>query len=93
MGSVAYYTTTDIPPDLVEAINRMGNGDVIVSCRDVWLFVNDVLKKFYGTPAWLRNYEQELQVGNVDGKGDDTDEDSDVTIGVRAHSAQQFTCS
>ncbi|KAK6045289.1 hypothetical protein COOONC_17206 [Cooperia oncophora] len=53
-----YFTNADIPPYLVEVINGMSN-TVVITARDVWLFVNGALDKYHGTPEWPVFYEEE----------------------------------
>ncbi|KAK6055401.1 hypothetical protein COOONC_07091 [Cooperia oncophora] len=59
-GTSAYYTTADIPHHLVDLINGRTDSDVVISARDVWTFVNDALKKFYGTPEWPQVFEVQV---------------------------------
>ncbi|KAK5973650.1 hypothetical protein GCK32_008421 [Trichostrongylus colubriformis] len=58
-GSVAYVTTAGIPPHLVEVLNGLSTGSVVITARDVFSFVNEALRKHYGTSLWPGSYEEE----------------------------------
>ncbi|KAK5983045.1 hypothetical protein GCK32_004573 [Trichostrongylus colubriformis] len=59
-GSTAYVHTGDIPPHLVEVINAMSDGSVVITARDVWSFMNTALRKYHGTPLWPEHSGREL---------------------------------
>ncbi|KAK6034211.1 hypothetical protein COOONC_28282 [Cooperia oncophora] len=50
--SSPYVSTADIPSHLVDTINGMTNGHVIISARDVWAFLNDALKRYRDCSLW-----------------------------------------
>ncbi|PIO58887.1 hypothetical protein TELCIR_19666 [Teladorsagia circumcincta] len=61
--SGAYVTLTDIPHHLVTFINGVlqdMNGEVTVTAKYVWIFMNDVLRRYFPTPLWTTPREMQL---------------------------------
>ncbi|KAK6026720.1 hypothetical protein OSTOST_07295 [Ostertagia ostertagi] len=51
-GPTAYVSNGDIPEGLVSAMNRMLEGSVHITSRDVSKFINFALKRYYSTAMW-----------------------------------------
>ncbi|KAK6034348.1 hypothetical protein COOONC_28146 [Cooperia oncophora] len=66
----AYFPTTDIPSHLAEVINRTSNAGDVITTRDVGYFINGSLMRYYGTPAWPSNYEEEESEEAVPGSNE-----------------------
>ncbi|KAK5970243.1 hypothetical protein GCK32_000860 [Trichostrongylus colubriformis] len=62
-GNFAYTNTADIPPRLVEMMNRMSDRNITIMARDVWSFMNIALKKYHGTSLWLKHNEEQGATG------------------------------
>ncbi|VDO38383.1 unnamed protein product [Haemonchus placei] len=48
----AYASFADIPRGIVEELNRLAEGAITVGIRDVCNFLNDALKRYYGSNIW-----------------------------------------
>nr|CDJ97441.1 unnamed protein product [Haemonchus contortus] len=51
-GLHAYVALADILRGIVEELNRLAEGAVTVAIRDVGNFLNDALKRYYGSNIW-----------------------------------------
>ncbi|KAK6030775.1 hypothetical protein OSTOST_03080 [Ostertagia ostertagi] len=64
--SGAYVTLTDIPNHVVTFINGVieeMNGEVTITAKYVWIFMNDVLRRYFSTPLWTTS--REMQISHV----------------------------
>ncbi|KAK6029116.1 hypothetical protein OSTOST_04782 [Ostertagia ostertagi] len=78
----AYVTLLDIPAHIVDLLNANGKNigvDVEIGTRDVWKFLNDVLRRYYGTPLWMGPDRGEMET-NPEGKEAPQDVDQKYSV-------------